>query len=259
MSQQDFVSVIMPVFNGEAFMEEAIASVMNQTHSNWELIVVDDGSRDRSFEILEELASKEDRIVVLRNEGNRGISASRNRAIEVAKGEWIAFLDCDDQWEPSKLTKQLEVATKFRTGFVFTGVSYINREGEPYKGILRVPSKLTYKELRKHNILACSSVMARKEYFDEIKILRRDILDDYPLWLMILRSGITAYGVNEPLLKYRFHGSAVSSNKWKMLKKTYGGFRYIGLSPYQSIYFTSRHAMASSRKHFIIFTGLGRK
>lgn len=169
MSQQDFVSVIMPVFNGEAFMEEAIASVMNQTHSNWELIVVDDGSKDISFEIMEELAGKEDRIVVLRNEGNRGISATRNRAIEASNGEWIAFLDCDDQWEPSKLTKQLEAATKFRTGFVFTGVSYVNKEGESYKGILRVPSKLTYENLRKHNILACSSVLARKEYFDEIK------------------------------------------------------------------------------------------
>lgn len=257
MSDQSLVSIVMPVHNGEAFISQAIESVIGQTYPNWELIIVDDGSTDGSRDIIEEFQDRDDRIVGLVNHENLGISASRNKSIDASKGEWIAFLDCDDQWEETKLKKQLEAADLYSTGFVFTGVSYINDEGQTYKSNLQVPQRLTYRELRNHNIIACSSVLARKEYFDQIKIARRDILDDFPLWLMILKSGVTAHGVNEPLLIYRLHRDATSRNKWRMLAKTYGAFKYIGLSTAEAAYRTSRHALASSFKHFRIRTGTG--
>ena len=258
MIQQCLVSVVTPVYNGEAFLTQAIESVISQTYSQWELLLVDDGSTDGSLEIMREYEREDRRISALVNENNLGISASRNRAIEASQGEWIAFLDCDDQWESSKLEKQLQATKELNASFIFTGASYIDKKGIPYKGILKVPSQLTFKRLRAHNIIICSSVLAKKEYFERFKILRRDVLDDFTLWLMILRSGVTARGINEPLLIYRIHREAVSRNKWRMLKQTYGAFRYIDLTPSLAAYFTSRHAMAATIKHFGIRTGRGR-
>jgi teichuronic acid biosynthesis glycosyltransferase TuaG len=163
MNCQDLVSIVMPVYNGEAFIREAIESVIRQTYPNWELIIVDDGSTDGSRDIIAKFQDKDDRIVGLENDENLGISASRNKAMNASNGEWIAFLDCDDQWEEAKLKKQLEAADLFSTGFMFTGVSYINDEGQSFKGSLQVPQRLTYKELRNHNIIACLSVLPEKD------------------------------------------------------------------------------------------------
>lgn len=247
------VSIVMPAYNCEKYVVEAINSILAQTYRNWELLVLDDGSKDNTLRIIEEFSQNDSRIKALPNGKNMGVSATRNRGIELASGEWIAFLDSDDMWEPEKLEKQFEIVDKEAAEFLFTGSSYINEEGEPYKGIFEVPEKITYKKLRNQNVISCSSVLVRKKYFENIKMEKDEMHEDYAVWLRILKFGVTAYGVNEPLLIYRISRNSKSGNKMKTIKMTYKVFRFVGINPIGSAYFMMRHVIASVGKYKRIF------
>jgi len=247
------VSIVMPAYNCGKYVVEAINSVLAQTYRNWELLVLDDGSKDNTLRIIEEFSQKDSRIKAVPNGKNMGVSATRNRGIELASGEWIAFLDSDDMWKPEKLEKQFEIVEKEAAEFLFTGSSYINEEGEPYKGIFEVPEKITYKKLRNQNVISCSSVLVRKKYFEHIKMEKDEIHEDYAVWLRILKLGVIAFGVNEPLLIYRISRNSKSGNKMKTVKMTYKVFRFVGINPIGSAYFMMRHVIASVGKYKRIF------
>lgn len=247
------VSIVMPAYNCEKYVVEAINSILAQTYRNWELLVLDDGSKDNTLRIIEDFSQNDSRIKALPNGKNMGVSATRNRGIELASGEWIAFLDSDDMWKPEKLEKQFEIVEKEAAEFLFTGSSYINEEGEPYKGIFEVPEKITYKKLRNQNVISCSSVLVKKKYFEHIKMEKDEMHEDYAVWLRILKLGITAYGVNEPLLIYRISRNSKSGNKMKTVKMTYKVFRFVGINPIGSAYFMVRHVLASVGKYKRIF------
>lgn len=254
MSQnQALVSIIMPAYNCEKYVVEAINSVLAQTYRNWELLVLDDGSKDNTLQIIEEFSQKDSRIKALHNGKNMGVSDTRNSGIEIASGDWIAFLDSDDMWEPVKLEKQFEIVEKKAAEFLFTGSSYINEEGEPFKGIFEVPEKVTYKKLRNQNVISCSSVLVKKKYFENIKMEKDEMHEDFAVWLRILKFGVTAYGVNEPLLIYRISRNSKSGNKMKTVKMTYKVFRFVGINPIESAYFMMRHVIASVLKYKRIF------
>ncbi|MBK5442704.1 glycosyltransferase family 2 protein [Peribacillus sp. TH24] len=247
--KENLVSIIMPAYNCEKFIKDAINSVIKQTYQSWELIVIDDGSRDNSVGIVKELLNNDDRIRLYINEKNQGVSATRNRAISLAAGDWIAFLDSDDMWERTKLEKQVTFAKKNNAEFLFTGSSYINEDGNYYQGIFDVPKKVTYKKLRTHNVISCSSVLIKKRFFGSIKMEKDDMHEDYAVWLRILRTGVCAYGVNEPLLIYRISRTSKSGNKIKTIKMTYKVFRFIGINPFGSAYFMLKHIMGSLKKY----------
>lgn len=252
-NNEALVSIVMPAYNCEKYVVEAINSILAQTYRNWELLVLDDGSKDNTLRIIEEFSQKDSRIKALPNGKNMGVSATRNRGIELASGEWIAFLDSDDMWKPEKLEKQFEIVEKEAAEFIFTGSSYINEVGEPYKGIFEVPEKITYKKLRNQNIISCSSVLVKKKYFEHIKMEKDEMHEDYAVWLRILKLGVTAFGVNEPLLIYRISRNSKSGNKMKTVKMTYKAFRFVGINPIGSAYFMMRHVIASVRKYSKIF------
>lgn len=253
--KEAIVSIIMPAYNCEKYVVEAINSVLAQTYKNWELLVLDDGSKDNTLQVIKEFSKKDSRIKALPNGKNMGVSATRNRGIELATGEWIAFLDSDDMWESKKLEKQLEVAKEKEAEFLFTGSSYINEQGEPFKGIFEVPAKVNYKKLRNQNVISCSSVLVKRKYFANIKMEKDEMHEDYAVWLRILKLGVTAYGVNEPLLVYRISRNSKSGNKMKTVKMTYKVFRFVGINPIGSAYFMMRHVVASVGKYKKIFTG----
>lgn len=252
-NNEELVSVIMPAYNCEKYIIEAINSVLDQTYNNWELIIIDDGSIDNTLQIIEHFSQKDYRIKSLPNEKNMGVSATRNRGIDFASGNWIAFLDSDDMWEPLKLEKQFEVAESKSADFLFTGSSYINEIQEKLKGNFEVPEKITYKKLRTQNVISCSSVLVKKEFFKNIKMENDEMHEDYAVWLRILKLGVTAYGLNEPLLIYRISKSSKSGNKLKTIKMSYRVFRFVGINPIGSIYFMSRHLLASVLKYIKIF------
>ncbi len=252
-NNEALVSIVMPAYNCEKYVVEAINSILAQTYRNWELLVLDDGSKDNTLRIIEEFSQKDSRIKALPNGKNMGVSATRNRGIELASGEWIAFLDSDDMWKPEKLEKQFEIVEKEAAEFLFTGSSYINEEGEAYKEIFEVPEKITYKKLRNQNVISCSSVLVKKKYFEHIKMEKDEMHEDYAVWLRILKTGVTAFGVNEPLLIYRISRNSKSGNKMKTVKMTYKVFRFVGINPFGSAYFMLRHVIASVGKYKRIF------
>lgn len=253
INNEEFVSIVMPAFNCEKYIAESIKSVLAQTYKNWELIVIDDGSKDNTCEIIKEFAKKDPRIKPITNEKNIGVSATRNRGIDLALGDWIAFLDSDDIWSPTKLEKQIKIANEKSAEFIFTGSSYINDKSEPFRGIFEVPEKVSYKKLRNHNVISCSSVLLKKKYFNNIKMEKDEMHEDYAVWLRILKTGVIAYGVNEPLLIYRIYRNSKSGNKIKTIKMTYRVYRHIGINPVGAGYFMVRHVIASIKKYRRIY------
>lgn len=246
---RDLVSIIMPAYNCEKYIEDAINSVIAQTYNSWELIVIDDGSKDNTVRIIEELSNKDYPIRFYKNEKNLGVSETRNKGIALADGEWIAFLDSDDMWEDSKLEKQVAFSNKKGAEFVFTGSSFINESGDSYKGILKVPERVNYKKLRTHNVISCSSVLIKKKFFKDIRMEKDDMHEDYAVWLRVLKTGVCAYGINEPLLVYRISPNSKSGKKIKTIKMTYKVFRFIGINPVGSAYFMCRHVIGSIKKY----------
>lgn len=231
------VSVIMPAYNSERYITDAIESVVQQTYTNWELIVIDDGSSDDTVRRIEEQAAKDLRIRFYKNEKNIGVSETRNKAISLANGEWIAFLDSDDIWEPLKIEKQMRSASDNNYYFLFTGSAFIAENGERLSWIMPVPHKVSYKMLLKQNVISCSSVLIKKELIYEIGMHNDNTHEDFALWLKTLKKGIEAYGVNEPLLIYRLSNKSKSGNKLKSIAMSYRTYRSIGLSVFASVYY----------------------
>ena len=208
----DIVSIITPVYNAESFLEDTVNSVLKQTYQDWEMILIDDCSTDKSREIMEKLALMDDRIVPIYSEVNEGVANSRNKGIEKAKGRYIAFLDSDDLWKPNKLEEQVKFMKSKDIAFSFTGYEFINEDGERLGKIISIPSKVTYNELLKYNCIGCLTVMIDKKKVDKIEMPKLKH-EDFITWLSILKKDIDAYGINENLASYRKRTGSVSEIK----------------------------------------------
>lgn len=231
------VSIIMAAFNAELTIGQAIESVIAQTYSDWELLVVNDCSSDKTGEIIEEYSRGEGRILHLYNERNSGVSQSRKRGMEASSGEWIAVLDSDDAWAPDKLEKQLSLAKEEGAELVFTGSGFMDNDGRKLDWQLHVPTTLSYRELLKQNLISNSSVLVKKDLYVKNYAVGDEMHEDFAIWLGITKNGVTAYGIDEPLLIYRLAKSSKSSNKVKAAKMNWNTYRYIGLGPLASVYY----------------------
>ncbi len=244
------VSVIMPAYNAEKTIGLAIMSVLAQTHEDFELIVINDCSKDRTEEIVREFAEKDARVILLSNEVNSGVSISRNRGIQIANGAYIAFLDSDDLWREDKLAKQIELLRDNpEAKLIFTASSFITHDGNPLSYVLQVPKKITRKELLKQNVISCSSVMVARSCLLDMPMPSDKMHEDFAVWLNILKTESFAYGVNEPLLTYRLSKGSKSSNKLKAAKMTWRVYRFSGLSLLQSLYYMCFYTIRSLKKY----------
>lgn len=243
------VSIILPAYNCEKYVSETINSVLEQTYQNFELIIINDGSTDGTVKKVKEFLKKDSRIRFFNNEKNLGVSLTRNKGISLANGEWIAFIDSDDLWEKDKLAKQIAFAKETGAQFTFTGSSFIDENGEFYEGILQVPQTVSYRELLKQNIISCSSVLIKKNIMAQFKMEKDEAHEDYGSWLRILKTGILAYGLNEPLLVYRISKKSKSSNKIKSLIMAYRTYRFVGLNRLSTIYYLSWYVVKGIKKY----------
>ena len=151
---QVLVSVIMPMHNSEAYLAEAIESVIAQTHTNWELIIIDDYSTDRSCEIAKAYADRDSRISIHSCQNHTGLPGTpRNQGISYAKGEYIAFLDSDDVWLPEKLTQQLPFFEDVRTAVVYSDYEKIDENGHRSARVVTAPKYTDYKHLLRGNVI----------------------------------------------------------------------------------------------------------
>ncbi len=237
----ELISIIVPVYNVEKYIMETIACVEAQTCRNWELLLVEDGSSDRTVELIAGyMAKKQDgRIRLIRQPSNMGAARARNRGLEEAAGRYIAYLDADDLWVPEKLKKELEFLKEKKAAFVFTGYEFADEQGRGTGKVVHVPETLSY-----HQALSNTTIFTTTVMFDTEKIPKEQLKmpviksEDTALWFQVLRSGYTAYGLDENLVRYRRAGRSLSSNKLEAIRRIWNLYRQAeGLSLWSS----SRH------------------
>lgn len=215
----ELVSIVMPSYNTARFIEETIRSVMAQTYENWELIIVDDCSKDNTDEVVAPFLADE-RIKYIKNEVNSGAAVSRNRALREATGKWIAFLDSDDLWEPEKLEKQ--IAFMKENGYAFSYTDYmiqLNGEWLPY--IYTGPRVVTRRKMYNYCYFSTITVMYDREKIGLIQIENLRKNNDYAMWLQAIEKS-KCYRLPECLSYYIKHeGSVSSGSKFKLIKWHY--------------------------------------
>ena len=227
------VSVCMPAHNSRATIREAIGSALLQNVS-LEVVVVDDASTDDTAEIVRELKRRDHRVRLICCRQNIGAARSRNLAVAMARGEYAAFLDSDDRWLPGKLAAQLELMRQSDCSLCCTGRELLTSAGERTGRVIGVKSRITYRDLLKHNSINCSSVLIRRETAQRYPMEHEDSHEDYITWLRILRDVGPAAGIREPYLLYRLSGSGKSGMKWKSAWMTWRAYRYAGLGRFRS-------------------------
>ena len=187
---------------------------------NFEIILIDDCSTDNSPQIIKEHI-KNYSVFYHRQEKNMGVAVARNTALSIAKGQYVAFLDSDDVWQPTKTEKQLKMMNENGGAFSFTAIEMIDDNGELVKKKRKVKSKVTYKFLLHNTMIPTSSVIIDRGKIGEFTMPLMRSGQDYATWLQLLRDGTIAYGINEALVQYRVGHKSLSSNKLKSFKQVW--------------------------------------
>lgn len=246
----ELVSIIMPAFNCEKYVAESIESVLKQTYTNWEMIIVNDKSSDNTKKIIEMYEKSESRIKLINLEKNQGAAVARNIALEEAKGQYIAFLDSDDRWKNKKLEKQLNFMKNNKYGFTFTEYEYILDENNNKNKIFRVISELDYHTALKNTIIGCLTVVIDRKIIGDFRmpLVRRG--QDNLTWLMLLKNGYKAYGLAEVLGEYRKVKGSLSNNKLKALKRQWNNYRkFEKLSFFKCCYYYCFYIINNIKKY----------
>ena len=246
--RKPIISVITPTYNSEQFIAGTIESVQAQTFSEWEMMIVDDCSTDRTAEIVKSYAEKDSRIHLTVLDTNQGSAITRNTAMDQSKGRYIAFLDSDDLWLPEKLEKQLIFMQDNGIAFSFTQYVRMNEDGIDTGAISTAPATVTYEDLMKRCVIGCLTVMLDRERIGERRMVNIRTRQDYAFWLEITRNGHFAYGLPEVLARYRLVGNSISSNKWKAAKRNWYVFREVEQQTLpQTVYYFSHYVARSLR------------
>ena len=219
----DLVSIITPSYNTAQYISETIQCVLDQTYSNWEMIIVDDCSTDNTDEVVKPYLG-DARIKYLKNEKNSGAAVSRNRAIREAKGKWIAFLDSDDLWKREKLERQIEFMDMNGYHFSYTNYTEMNEFGNSLGTICTGPKRIGKAKMAMFNYMGCLTVMYDMEYVGLVQISDIKKRNDYALWIRVVEK-CPAYLLDENLATYRVRsqGSVMDrgSNPLKRMKYNY--------------------------------------
>ena len=244
------VSVIMAARNAGKYIRKALDSCINQTLRPLEIIAVDDASEDDTFDILMEYALKYPSLfVVIHNDKRLGAAKSRNIAIDMAKGKYIAFLDSDDYWHKEKLYKQMKVLKKTKAVLCATSRVIVTDEGCVTGKVIKTDDIITYKSLLHTNSITLSSVLAKAYPVKRFKMCHDELHEDYILWLRLLRRFKTAAGLNEPLTYSRMSKGGKSRNKLKSARMTYGVYRLMGFGTLRSMYYFFCYAINGIKKY----------
>lgn len=225
---KDLISIIVPVYNVKNYIQATIQSVLDQTYTNWELVLVEDGSTDGTKELVEQYlqAHPDDRIQFYIVPENIGAAAARNYGMERSRGRFAAYLDSDDLWAPEKLMHQVAYMKEKDAAFCFTGYEFADADGMGTGKVVKVPDRISYREALQNTTIFTSTVM-----FDTEKLSREQLMmpkvksEDTALWWRVLRSGVTGYGLDENLVRYRRIGKSLSSNKIEALRRIWNLYR----------------------------------
>ena len=219
----DLVSIIMPSYNTANYIKDSIQSVLAQTHTNWELIIVGDCSPDETDAEIESLP--DDRIRYFKNPENAGAAVSRNLALREAKGKWIAFLDSDDLWEPDKLQKQISFMKENNYVFSYTNYTEIDTSSKPNGTTVTGPRRITKHGMYCYCWVGCLTVMYDAEAVGLVQIVDIKKNNDYAMWLKVCEKA-DCYLLDETLAKYRRRNGSISNHGYvKLIQWHYKLFR----------------------------------
>ena len=219
---EKLVSIIMPAYNCMEYIAQSIRSVQNQTYRNWELIVADDNSTDGTVDTVRSIAADDNRIQLLETDINLGPAAARNRAINAARGDYIAFLDSDDIWFPDKLRRQISFMEQTGYDFTYTAYEKINERGDRLGVVISAPKSVNYSSmLYQGDPIGNLTVVYNAEKLGKFYVPDIKKRNDYALWLKIMHDCDRAYGLNEVLASYRVRAGSISSTRKSELLKYY--------------------------------------
>lgn len=243
------VSIVTACYNSEKYISKTIKSVLNQTYQNWELLLVDDCSSDNTMSILKEFQKADGRIRVLGLKKNSGAAISRNKAIEEAKGRFIAFLDSDDKWLPLKLEKQIDFMLKNGYHFTHTAYECVDDKGLLMNKTITPQQELTYKDLLYSNQIGCLTAIYDQGKLGKMYMPLLRKRQDYGLWLKILKTEKKAYAMPDVLSQYRIVENSISSHKPSLLKWNWKLFKEVeGLSSLKSAYYLTWNVLYKLKK-----------
>lgn len=215
---EELVSIITPTYNCGKFIGETIESVLKQSYENWEMVIVDDCSKDNTKEVVEKYIKKDKRIKYHLLEVNSGAAVARTKAMELAQGKYMAFLDSDDLWSVDKLERQINFMKKNNYNITCTQYEQIDEQGNFINKIIPVKVKTDYNGI----LLTCpvgnSTVMYNVEKLGKFEVPNIRKRNDDALWLQMLKKEKYIYGMKDTLMQYRIRSNSISSNKISLIK-----------------------------------------
>lgn len=248
----DLVSIITPCYNAEKYISETIESVLNQTHKEWEMIIINDGSKDNSEEIIKKYVDKDKRISLIKQE-NKGCAAARNNGIKHAKGRYIALLDADDVWYNNFLEEQIKFLNEKKAICVFSEYERIDANSKPYGHPTVAKKTVTPKDMKIMNYIGCLTGLYDTKKHGKIYLREelKSIRDDYAYWYDVVSLDGIAYGNQKILAKYRVFSGSTTANKFNLIKKQYSFYRnYLNLNIIQSFISLIRWGICGLQKFF---------
>ena len=216
----------MPYYKKDEYIYETVESILNQTFQSFEIIIVDDERTTESAKIMKKLKDKDGRIKIIKNENNLGAGPSRNKAVGVSKGDYLAFCDCDDIWRKTKLETQLNFMNDLKVDFSHTSYDIINKKGEVI-GSRNASKEIGFIDLVKSCDIGLSTVIMKKNLFNQIEFNFPNLKtkEDYVLWLKLSQKGIRMLGLDKKLTYWRKVNNSLSASSFQKIVDGYRVYR----------------------------------
>ncbi|MBX2989403.1 MAG: glycosyltransferase family 2 protein [Bdellovibrionaceae bacterium] len=242
------VSIVTPAYDAEAYLPEAIESVLAQSYQNWEmLIVVDCKSKDRTKHIAEAARGKDPRIKIITGPECKSVVDNRNHAIDQAQGEFIAFLDADDRWLPNKLRTQINVMLKDRLNISYHSFNVIDEKSRACGPIRTAKYAVGYEDLLKNNCMGCLTVIVRRDFIKEKRM--RDVHhEDLHFWLQLLEEGESATPIKGVLAEYRIRQNSLTESKLRSALWRWQLYRHLGMTRLKAAFYMLFYALFAVNK-----------
>ncbi len=230
------VSIITPTYNSEKFIEKTIQSIINQTYTNWELLITDDNSNDQTVSIINNYVINDKRIKLYKLKKNSGAGLARNNSISKSSGRFISFCDSDDQWKPTKLEKQIKFLIDNKLKFTYSSYDVHNENGDFVKKVNALDN-MTYNILLRNNYIGCLTAIYDKNALGKMYMPALRKRQDWLLWIKILKIIGKTKGMKENLAIYCDRSNSISSNKLTMLKYNWIVYKKgLGFGIFKSIF-----------------------
>lgn len=250
IKSSSLVSIITPAYNASKYIIDTYNSIKNQTYNNWEWLVIDDNSTDNTYEILQNLAKLDTRIILLKNNSIKGPASARNLGIKLASGKYMTFIDSDDIWHINFIKSSVKNLATNNSGFSFSSFERWNEDFTKKFDDFIIPEKINYNQLLFTCPISCLTAFIDIEKYGKLYMPLIDKRQDYALWLNYLKIIPFAVGIKEPLAKYRIHKNSLSSKKIKLIKYQFSIYYHNQeLGIIRSIFYTSTWAFHGIMKY----------